>query len=132
MLIFAALVPVCAAFAEDVSSPADDTAPMAQETAADPMPESPFAEESGSASASAAGESLEEVLVSGERPGPALWKVTHEDHVMWVLGEQKPLPAKMVWRPAEVEAAIASSQEVILDGGEGTACARADSSTRCV
>jgi hypothetical protein len=28
----------------------------------------------------------EEIEVLGERPGPNLWKVTKEDHVLWVLG----------------------------------------------
>jgi hypothetical protein len=35
---------------------------------------------------------LETVLVTGEQPGPGLWKVSHGDHVLWILGAQYPLP----------------------------------------
>ena len=53
------------------------------------------------------------VVVHGALPGPGLWKVTRGDHVMWVLGTQSPLPKRMQWRSAEVEAALAASQEVL-------------------
>ena len=42
---------------------------------------------------------LEEVLVTGQQPGPGLWKVTRPsdgtDHVLWVLGSYGPLPKKL-------------------------------------
>lgn len=60
---------------------------------------------------------IEEVLVTGEQPGPGLWKVTHpaagHEHVLWILGTYGPLPKKMRWRSAELEEALAASQEVI-------------------
>ena len=60
---------------------------------------------------------LDEVLVSGEQPGPGLWKVIKTtpagEHVMWVLGSYGPLPQKMQWRSAQVEQAIASYQQVL-------------------
>ena len=37
-------------------------------------------------SSSPAAEAVEEVLVTGEQPGPALWKVTSGEHVLWILG----------------------------------------------
>lgn len=46
-------------------------------------------------------------------PGPGLWKVSRDGRVMWVLGVIPALPAHMQWRSAEVEQAIAGSQEVI-------------------
>ena len=46
---------------------------------------------------------LEPVLVTGEQPGPGLWKVSKGDHVLWILGAQYPLPKKMLWRGREVE-----------------------------
>ena len=57
------------------------------------------------------------VLVTGEQPGPELWKVTRRDsdHVLWVLGTQAPLPKTMTWRSDEVEKIIAQSQEVLTD-----------------
>lgn len=60
---------------------------------------------------------LEEVLVTGQQPGPGLWRVTRPaagtDHVLWLLGTHGPLPAGMRWRSHELEAALAASQAVI-------------------
>jgi hypothetical protein len=60
---------------------------------------------------------LEEILVTGQQPGPGLWRVTGpgdpNGHVLWVLGNYSPLPKKLVWRPTEVEATIRTSQVVI-------------------
>src|SRR5687768_1077919 len=38
---------------------------------------------------------LDTVVVSGKQPGPGLWKVSNDDHVMWVLGTISPLPKRM-------------------------------------
>jgi len=60
---------------------------------------------------------IEEVLVTGEHPGPGLWKVTRpsdaDGHVLWILGSYGPLPKKMSWRSRELESVIRSSQELI-------------------
>jgi hypothetical protein len=56
---------------------------------------------------------IEEVLVTGEHPGPGLWKVTRGTHVLWILGVRSPLPKDLVWRSKEAEAAIAGSEEVL-------------------
>ncbi|TCV93340.1 uncharacterized protein YbaP (TraB family) [Luteibacter rhizovicinus] len=56
---------------------------------------------------------LDAVTVSGEQPGPGLWKVSRGEHVMYVLGILSPLPARMQWRSTEVESVIASSQVVL-------------------
>jgi uncharacterized protein YbaP (TraB family) len=58
---------------------------------------------------------LEAVLVTGEQPGPGLWKVSKGDHVLWILGAQYPLPKNMTWRGRDVEQTIAESQAVIAD-----------------
>jgi hypothetical protein len=60
---------------------------------------------------------LDTVLVTGEQPGPGLWKVTRRDsdHVLWILGTQAPLPKTISWRADEVEKIIAASQEVLAD-----------------
>jgi uncharacterized protein YbaP (TraB family) len=61
---------------------------------------------------------LQEVLVTADHAGPALWKVTSGQHLLWILAEPPtPLPTKIVWKAKQVEAAIASAQELILDGG---------------
>ena len=58
---------------------------------------------------------LESVTVTGEQPGPGLWKVSKGDHTLWILGVQYPLPKRMTWKATEVEQAIAQSQVVIAD-----------------
>lgn len=58
-------------------------------------------------------ETLDEVVVSGEQPGPGLWKVTNGANTLWVLGTYTPLPRDMKWRAREVESVIARSQTVI-------------------
>ncbi len=56
---------------------------------------------------------IDEVIVSGEQPGPPLWKVSKGEHVMWVLGTMVPLPKKMTWRSREVENVIARAQQIV-------------------
>lgn len=56
---------------------------------------------------------LQSVTVTGEQPGPGLWKISKGDHVIWVLGTVTPLPKRMEWRSQEVEQTIAHSQEVL-------------------
>jgi len=56
------------------------------------------------------------VLVTGEQPGPGLWKISKGDHVMWVLGTYGPLPKKMTWRSKVVEDTVAQSQIFLLQG----------------
>lgn len=56
---------------------------------------------------------IEEVTVSGEHPGPGLWKISKDGHVMWILGTVQPLPKQMTWRSRTVEAAIAASQVLL-------------------
>lgn len=58
-------------------------------------------------------EELDTVLVIGVQPGPGLWKISKDDHVMWVLGTPGPLPKNMKWNSRKVEARIAESQEVL-------------------
>jgi uncharacterized protein YbaP (TraB family) len=55
----------------------------------------------------------EQVLLVGQRPGPGLWKVSKDGHVLWVLGTYSPLPQKMEWRSQQVETTLAQSQEYL-------------------
>jgi uncharacterized protein YbaP (TraB family) len=91
----------CLSFATAVAV-AQDGAPAAPATP--PAPETP-----------ADTTTLETVLVTGEQPGPGLWKVSRGDHVLWILGAQYPLPKNMTWRGRDVEQTIAQSQVVIAD-----------------
>jgi uncharacterized protein YbaP (TraB family) len=54
-----------------------------------------------------------EVEVTGERPGPSMWKVSKGNHVLWVMGTLEPLPKRMTWRSKAVEEVLAQSQEVL-------------------
>lgn len=61
----------------------------------------------------AAGDTVEEVLVTGEHPGPGLWKVLHGENTLWILGTHAPLPRRLTWRSQEVEIAISEAQQVL-------------------
>ena len=70
--------------------------------------------------AQAAGDAapMEEVVVTGEYPGPGMWKITrpgNEPHVMWIVGEPPPLPKRMKWKSRAVEAVAQRSQEILRD-----------------
>ena len=57
---------------------------------------------------------LQTMVVRGVQPGPGLWKISRGDHVLWILGTLAPLPRDIQWQPAEVEQAIAQSQQVLM------------------
>jgi uncharacterized protein YbaP (TraB family) len=56
---------------------------------------------------------IEEVLVTGVRPGPGLWRVSKGNHDLWILATLVPLPKGMTWRSQQVETRIASSRIVL-------------------
>lgn len=64
-----------------------------------------------------ADDALEEVMVTGQQPGPGLWQVTRpgdpHGHVLWILGNYSPLPKNMTWRSSELAAVLAASQAVL-------------------
>ncbi len=59
-------------------------------------------------------DAVEEVLVVGEQPGPALIKISKGEHVLWVMGTLSPLPKNIQWRSAPVTSVLAQSQEFIM------------------
>ena len=65
------------------------------------------------AAAAEADAPAEVVRVVGKRPGPGLWKISRDGHVLWVFGAHAPLPQAMRWRADEVEGVIAQSQEYL-------------------
>jgi uncharacterized protein YbaP (TraB family) len=69
-------------------------------------------------------ELLDEVLITGEQPGPAMWKVSKDGHTMWIMGSLTPLPGKMTWRSKQVEGVIQRSGEIM-----GNTSARAELKT---
>jgi uncharacterized protein YbaP (TraB family) len=58
---------------------------------------------------------LDVILVRGEQPGPALWKVSSGDNVLWIMGEVSPVPKKIRWRSTEFARALSSSKELLLE-----------------
>jgi TraB/PrgY/gumN family len=58
---------------------------------------------------------MQVVTVTGVYSGPALWKVTSNDNVMWILGEISPFPRKWKWKSKEFESALRRSQELLID-----------------
>lgn len=56
---------------------------------------------------------MDEVVVTGEWPGPQMWKVSKGERVVWILGTLQPLPKKMIWKYQDVEQIITESQLVI-------------------
>lgn len=60
-------------------------------------------------------EDIEEVLVVGEQPGPSLWRVYKDDHVMYILGFLSPISKNMQWHSKKMEEAVAGSQEFLRE-----------------
>lgn len=56
---------------------------------------------------------LEKMVVSGAQPGPGMWKVRKGEHVLYILGTVSPLPRRMEWASAEVEAVITGADVMI-------------------
>jgi uncharacterized protein YbaP (TraB family) len=71
------------------------------------------AQPENTSAAAASTATLGEVEVTGERPGPQMWKVAKDNHVLWIMGTLEPLPKKMTWRSKAVEDVLAQSQEVL-------------------
>lgn len=56
---------------------------------------------------------LDTVVVSGALPGPGMWKVSKDGHVLWILGTVNAVPKRMQWESRDVGAVLAQAQEVI-------------------
>lgn len=57
---------------------------------------------------------LAAVEVAGVMPGPGLWQVRSKDHVLWLIGNLRPVPRRMQWRSTELDAHLAEA-DAILD-----------------
>lgn len=65
-----------------------------------------------------AAEAPEEIIVTGRLPGPPLWRVSKDGHVMWIFPALSPVPVDLVWEADNIERAISEAQEVLyLPGG---------------
>jgi uncharacterized protein YbaP (TraB family) len=65
------------------------------------------------AAATEATPAMAAVEVSGLQPGPSLWRVSRGEHEMWILGTISPVPKRMQWDSADVDAVIRDSQLVL-------------------
>ena len=55
----------------------------------------------------------DEIQVVGELPGPPLWRVTKDDHVLWILGTPELVPDGLVWQSDSIENALTRSSEYL-------------------
>jgi uncharacterized protein YbaP (TraB family) len=60
-------------------------------------------------------EALEQIVVSGEQPGPGLWKVTNGTRTLWIISTVSPTPKDMKWRSRQVESIVSSAGLVFAD-----------------
>lgn len=60
---------------------------------------------------------LSAVDVAGVMPGPGLWQVRRDDHVLWLIGSLSPVPRRMQWRSAELDARLAESDAILAAPG---------------
>ena len=60
---------------------------------------------------------LDAIVVTGVVPGPGLWRVERDGHVLWILATVSPLPRRIEWNADEVESKIAGSGIVLLAPG---------------
>jgi hypothetical protein len=60
---------------------------------------------------------LSTVVVTGVLPGPALWKVSKGNHVMWILGLVSPVPKYMKWKFNDIDKRIGAAQAVLKPPG---------------
>jgi TraB/PrgY/gumN family len=62
---------------------------------------------------------VDEIVVTGEYPGPGLWKVTRDGepagHALWIIGDPPPMPKRLAWKSTAVEAVVLRSQEILTD-----------------
>jgi hypothetical protein len=64
-------------------------------------------------------EVLNEVLVTGTQPGPALWQVKSGANVLWVLAQVRSVAKDVKWRSKQVESVLANAREVLVVHGSG-------------
>jgi len=57
---------------------------------------------------------LDEMVVTGERPGPGMWHVHRGSAQLWILGSISPLPKGITWRSTQVEQLLGSTNQVLV------------------
>jgi uncharacterized protein YbaP (TraB family) len=59
-------------------------------------------------------QTLDEVVVTGERPGPGMWHIHRGGAHVWILGSISPLPRDITWRAKQVETVLQSTSQVLV------------------
>src|SRR5271170_3920332 len=57
---------------------------------------------------------MDDVVVTGERPGPGMWHVHHGAAHLWILGSMSPLPKGIAWRSKQVEQVLDGTGQVLV------------------
>jgi uncharacterized protein YbaP (TraB family) len=57
---------------------------------------------------------MEDLVVTGEHPGPGLWHVHRGTAQLWILGSISPLPKGITWRSKQVEQLLDSTDQVLV------------------
>jgi uncharacterized protein YbaP (TraB family) len=75
----------------------------------------PAARSQGNAAQAETAPQIETVLVVGEQPGPALWKVSRDGNVLWIVSTFGPLSERVIWRSRQVEAILKDARELYTE-----------------
>ena len=54
---------------------------------------------------------IEEVIVSGRRPGPPLWRIENGENILWVFAVVPTMPKSFEWDSSAIEHVMAESQQ---------------------
>jgi uncharacterized protein YbaP (TraB family) len=57
---------------------------------------------------------MDDVVVTGERTGPGMWRVHHGAAQVWILGSMSPLPKGITWRSKQVERVLDGTSQVLV------------------
>jgi uncharacterized protein YbaP (TraB family) len=57
---------------------------------------------------------MDDVVVTGERTGPGMWRVHHGAAQVWILGSLSPLPKGITWRSKQVEQVLDGTGQVLV------------------
>jgi len=59
-------------------------------------------------------EVMDELVVTGEHPGPGMWHVHRGAAHLWILGSMSPLPKGITWRSKQLEQLLDSTNQVVV------------------
>jgi len=57
---------------------------------------------------------MDDVVVTGERTGPGMWRVHRGSAQVWILGSMSPLPKGITWRSKQVEQVLDGTSQVLV------------------